>query len=164
MIWIQSWLVAAALSLTGGQVPTSAALAPNWNVISQAHHGQALGHWRLPDTAGPGMMVGRFFSQQGVALLEVHAQVLAPLPGETAGQLQGVVSTLVGPHPGPIGELRGHWIASTIEAGAFKAHIVRPAHGGSPAQVIGALNGQFLDPQGPLPPGGQFHGHWLLNP
>jgi hypothetical protein len=140
----------------------SATLNPISN-FGQAHAGTAIGHWRLPDPSGPGQMVGRLFSPQGVALLEVHAQVLPPATGAQVGQLHGIVSTLVGPNPGPIGELRGNWRLSTTDAGEFTAHIVRPAQGGNPPHLIGELRGNFIDPQ-TQPPTGKFHGHWLLLP
>ncbi|HUR28025.1 MAG TPA: hypothetical protein VM509_07555 [Planctomycetota bacterium] len=159
-MWIQSGLAAAVLSLTGGQALVSSAAPSNPLNLVFAHHGPAAGHWRLPDAAGPGEMLGRLFSPTGVALMEVHAQILPPPTGSAIGQIDGIVTKLVGANPGPIGEFHGQWRSNTLETGDFIGQIIRPGQNGNPPVLLGRVRGHFLDPQGPALPDAHFHGRW----
>src|SRR5687768_13310144 len=125
-MWFPSILAVAALTLAGGQALTSNTLSSgNHSMAGQAHHGHAKGHWSSPDHSGPGKMIGRFFSPQGTPLMEVRADVLAPLPGESVGVLHGMVVTVGGPNEVLVGQLHGHWRPGAGHGGEFKAQILR---------------------------------------
>jgi hypothetical protein len=128
--------------------------------------GTSTGTWELPTAAGAGQMHGVLTAPDGTALFAVHAQVLpgGPLPG--SGNLRGVLVRLVGPNPGPVAELVGHWRVDPNAPDQFVAKFIRPGDPAQsiPPQLIGGMHGRFVDPQGPLPPAGVFHALWHVSP
>jgi len=129
-------------------------------------HGPAHGSFTLPTPSGPGALHGHLFSPGGVALFAVHAHVSLGGAGPFDGRIDGVLVRLVGPHPGPIAQVHGPWNIATSQPGDFRLHVIvpgDPTHG-IPPNLIGRIEGHFMDPNGPLPPGGAFHAHWALHP
>jgi hypothetical protein len=76
-----------------------------------------------------------------------------------------VLVRLVGPNPGPVAQVHGLWKFGTQpDAGVFRLHVIAPGdpNHNIPPHLVGRIQGHFVDPNGPLPPGGGFHGMWAF--
>jgi hypothetical protein len=131
-------------------------------------HGPAHGHFSLPSPAAPGALHGLLIGPFGTPLFAVHAHVTAGnAPAGFDGRVDGMLVRLVGPNPGPVAEVHGAWrLGAQPNAGVFRVHVIVPGdpQNGIPPNLIGRIQGHFLDANGPPPPAGGFHGHWALHP
>ena len=170
---VSTSLLALALSLSA---PSDAHLSPPSSDTGQEQaiplHGGARGLWSLPGPLGPGRMRGLLRGPFGIPLFQVEAYVVPDGSPGPSGELHGVVKALHGPNQGPVAALRGRWQVGGQGPGghalhgAFAAVIVVPGDPstGTPPTPIGNLVGGFVDPLGPLPPGGLFQGFWVIQP
>jgi hypothetical protein len=160
-------IVLAALALfVSSPSPTDAVGGPTQSAATSGLSGPAHGSFTLPTPAGPGDLRGRLFGPGGTALFEVRGHVTPSVSSPLEGRIDGVLFRLVGPNPGPIAEVHGPWRYSPSQPGDFRLHVIRPGNPsqGIPPELIGRIQGRFLEPNGPLPPGGAFHAHWALHP
>lgn len=166
---MQAPLLIAALALVAAS-PTHTSIDPASGLGSYSGapgpNGPAHGHFTLPTAQGPGAMHGRLFGPGGMPLFEVHAHVSLGAAGSFDGRIDGVLVRLAGPNPGPIAQVHGPWDLATAQTGEFRLHVFIPGDPalGIPPDEIGRIQGRFLDPNGPLPPGGAFKAHWALHP
>jgi hypothetical protein len=162
---VPSLMLLAALQLggAGSATPTDNSATTTARSM-QGAHGPAAGSFELPTPQGPGSMHGLLRGPFGVPLFAVHAHVVpgGPLPG--TGDLHGVLVLLVGPNPGPIAQVHGHWRFDPNGPDEFVAAFIVPGDPstGAPPHQIGGMRGRFLEPNGPLPPAGHFRGVWHL--
>jgi hypothetical protein len=164
---IQLLVSVLALIAVPSQAPTQATpTSPGQPQSLLGPHGHAHGHFALPSSTAPGAVHGRLFGLGGTALFEVHAHVTAGnAPAGFDGRIDGVLVRLVGPNPGPVAQVHGLWkLGAQPNAGAFRLKVIAPGdpQAGIPPHQVGRIDGHFVDPNGPPPPAGGFHGFWAL--